>query len=953
VTDADLETTTDSYIWENQSRGTMLSTDLYLELSTSNAAPTDVIACSFTATDPSGGSVTDTVTSTVANQPPTIDSLSLSQTSLAMGDTIGCVSAESDPEGDIPSVSYSWSNETQGSVIGSGASITITPSMATGLDEISCTVTATDSYGDTDTERVSILLDETVPEFTTDASISPGTGVTTSSTLSCTGVAVDPDGGAITLSYSWANGSTTIGSTQSITLSPTTTQPTDVLSCLITATDPSGEQATSSASVMVENTAPILGSVSISPSSSVDTTTTLTCAASNSDADLESLSTTYAWSNGSTALGSGASLSLTPSLAQPADSIVCTATVVDSYGASASDTASVTISNTPPVIDSIAVIPTTSYNDSTLTCNVVASDADNQALDVAYTWTNVTAGTSLGTASSLTLDGSIASRLDEIECSASVTDASGDVISDSISLTLGNREPSSPTVTLTPNPAYIDSLLTCAPSGSSDDDGDSITYEYAWSVNGSSLTETGNTLSSGFIATDVVSCTVTPSDGLLSGTAGQSSITIDNRAPSIDSITLSPDPLYTDDHLVATVASSDADGDSLALSYSWYGNGTIIQTGSDNTLHYSLFSKEDEIEVSVTADDGNDTSAPATASIICANTPPTAPTVSVLPTEPIELVDDITCSISVDGTDLDGDSLSYSFAWSVDGADYTGASSTANSSVVPASDIVSGEEWICTATPNDGTDEGTGGSASVTVQSDWQGQLTFTNCGQTGYSGPSQSQCDSEYAGGTLDSNVTVSNGIQVWTVPSDGSYFIAAYGAQGGANNDGYNASGWDVRDGGHGAYVSGTFSLNAGDELHILVGQQGEGAATIASLTNAGGGGGTFVSLNDDPLIVAGGGGGAGNTTSTNPTHAHGTTSESGQTAPGHQIPGAGGTGGYGGAYGMSGSSQRYGGAGGGGFYGDGDDSDGYGACSGHTGGGAAYLNGGEGGVWGCGNY
>ncbi len=58
---------------------------------------------------------------------------------------------------------------------------------------------------------------------------------------------------------------------------------------------------------------------------------------------------------------------------------------------------------------------------------------------------------------------------------------------------------------------------------------------------------------------------------------------------------------------------------------------------------------------------------------------------------------------------------------------------------------------------------------------------TFTNCGATGKSGPTQSDCNSEYSGTSLDGNVTVSNGIQTWTVPSSGTYTIEAWGADGG----------------------------------------------------------------------------------------------------------------------------------------------------------------------------
>ena len=59
-------------------------------------------------------------------------------------------------------------------------------------------------------------------------------------------------------------------------------------------------------------------------------------------------------------------------------------------------------------------------------------------------------------------------------------------------------------------------------------------------------------------------------------------------------------------------------------------------------------------------------------------------------------------------------------------------------------------------------------------------------------------------------------------------------------------------------GARVRGDFTLQRGQVLKIMVGQQGKDGGSY----DVGGGGGTFVALDDNtPLIVAGGGAGAGN--------------------------------------------------------------------------------------------
>ena len=123
-------------------------------------------------------------------------------------------------------------------------------------------------------------------------------------------------------------------------------------------------------------------------------------------------------------------------------------------------------------------------------------------------------------------------------------------------------------------------------------------------------------------------------------------------------------------------------------------------------------------------------------------------------------------------------------------------------------------------------------------------QWEFSTCNQSGYAGPSQSDCNNTYGAGV----VTVNDGVQYWTVPHSGVYTIDIMGARGGEPT-GYTS--YDYY--GRGARMKGDFELTEGEVLKILVGQYGTGDYYI------GGGGGTFVATDDDePLIVAGGGGG-----------------------------------------------------------------------------------------------
>lgn len=132
------------------------------------------------------------------------------------------------------------------------------------------------------------------------------------------------------------------------------------------------------------------------------------------------------------------------------------------------------------------------------------------------------------------------------------------------------------------------------------------------------------------------------------------------------------------------------------------------------------------------------------------------------------------------------------------------------------------------------------------------GTYCFTNAGAEGRFGPDQAAIDSAYSGTAVDNQVTVTGGIQEWSVPFTGIYTVAAYGAGGGLG----------TREGraGRGAVMQGDFTLTQGTVLKILVGQSGG-----SSVDRVSGGGGTFV-LEDpaatffDALVISGGGGGYG---------------------------------------------------------------------------------------------
>jgi len=110
--------------------------------------------------------------------------------------------------------------------------------------------------------------------------------------------------------------------------------------------------------------------------------------------------------------------------------------------------------------------------------------------------------------------------------------------------------------------------------------------------------------------------------------------------------------------------------------------------------------------------------------------------------------------------------------------------------------------------------------------------------------------------------------GIQIFTIPKDGTYRIEARGGYGGSIGN-HSTNVLTAYTGGIGARIQGDFDLTEGEKLEILVGNEGDDLFYDAGIGQGGasGGGGSFVIKkssngsysNSDILIIAGGGGGA----------------------------------------------------------------------------------------------
>jgi hypothetical protein len=684
------------------------------------------------ATDSGGAICEDSVSLTVGNPPRVSISDPVDGAVVNEGEELLLVGSVSDAEDAPASLSLTWYSDLDGTISRApadahGAATASTATLSTGVHDITLRAIDSDSLQGSATVSVTVNALPTAPTV----SLSPSPAHTTDDLVATASGSSDPDGsGSISYGYAWYEDGTLSSSSSSATFPASATTKGSEYRVVVTPSDGTGEGPSAEASLTVANSAPVIGAATITPSSGVTTRTSLGCTATATDPDGDSPGMSYAWSGDAGALGSGTSLDLDTGITSPGDTITCTATATDDDGATATSTDTVTVDNTDPVLGTVSISPSSGVTtSSTLVCSASASDADGGTPTLAYAWTH--GATSLGSSSSLTLDPGTSSPGDTITCTVTASDAHGGSDSGAASVSVRNSAPSVATVSITPAVPFADDTLSCSYTGYSDPDGDPDASSFAWTVEGVAA-GTGSSLAGAFGRDDAVTCTVTPSDGSATGTPVSATVTIRNTPPVLTAVSLSPTTATTDTTLAAAVSATDLDGDTVTYSYAWSVDGSAVAATGSSLSGVSWFDKHQTVQLTVTPGDGTDSGASVSSSVVTVlNTPPEAPSLGIDPAAPREGFEDLLCEVVAASHDDDGDGVSYTMSWEVDGLAYTaGGGDTGDTGAawvgpytttwpgdsVPGEDTREGEVWSCTATPDDGDDAGTDGSADVTIE---------------------------------------------------------------------------------------------------------------------------------------------------------------------------------------------------------------------------------------------
>ncbi|HRE87682.1 MAG TPA: hypothetical protein PK095_00965 [Myxococcota bacterium] len=649
------------------------------------------VVCGATPTD--GFAVGAAVRSgevSVVNSAPALESAALAPAEVTRDAELFCSFAgwsDPDPADLAPQVGYAWWRTRDGETTGiEGASAaTFVPSILMPGDEVGCEVTPlnpglTPDRGASVRSGTSVIVNRLPVMAGVD--LAP-TNPRVDSVLTCTPVgASDADGDGLSFEFVWTRGGEVLAGAGADVLDEAFTKG-DVIVCGATVRDAFGRGDTVfSASVMIENTPPAGGYVSVSPAMGVREGTTLTCqGAGASDLDGDALTWRYAWRVDGLEV-SESTATLSSAHFDRGQSVVCTAAPFDGEEAGPPiSSGPVTVENSAPGLVAATVTPAEVARSGLLTCNFSGwSDPDPADLEpeVSYAWFVGEPGAFIpipGETSS-TFAPSALQPGDRVSCAVTplnsgLTPDRGTAVHSGTALII-NRPPSLASVALAPPSPRVDSVLTCTPGLASDPDNDAVIFTYRWlrgSAPGTPISEaTTSTLSDSFLKGEVIRCEATPRDPFGAGAPTLSpAVTIQNTAPTGGYATLSPASNVREGSTLTCAGSgaSDLDDDPITWRYGWRIDG-LESNVTTATLSSAHFDRGQSVVCTAAPFDGEEAGPPISSGpVTVENSAPGLVAATVTPAE-VARSGLLTCNFSgwsdPDPADLEPE---VSYAWFV------------------------------------------------------------------------------------------------------------------------------------------------------------------------------------------------------------------------------------------------------------------------------------------------
>lgn len=741
VQDPDVEVSSLNTSWTSDQDG-LLGSGVFdnnvLVLTTTNLSAA-VHNISLSVEDELGLNCTDTIQLSVGTSPNVSIIQPTSAQVFSLGEDVELSAQIIDLEDASAQLVVEWSSDVAGLLdedtpSNSGFSQYSINSLDAGAHVITCTATDPAGFSGSDDVEVyintppqapTILLEPVAPSSIDDL------------VVTVTGAA-DIDNDPLTYSYQWYQDGNPSGFTTP-TLSSVHTQVGEIWMVEVTASDGYTQGDVASASIQIGNTAPEITVPVISPSLAYNDDT-LTCSAIATDID-QSVTVSYAWDVDGQ-IYTGASLDLSVLSVLPTAEITCIAQTIDDQLVVDTESSSVVLSNRAPQVSAHGIVPNIAYVGAELDCNASFVEPDGESLILSYVWT--IGSTVLGTDALLTLQESDAQAGDVITCTATAADGYGESITSEAFASVQSVPTFDVQANITPSSGvYTGSSLVCSASASDPEDGH-VPVLYTWSVGttdiitGASYTVDLADVSVG----DTLICTASATDLDQNTVISTAQVQIENSIPQINTVAITPVPLYNNDIVSCSASVFDMD-ETLLPSYSWSMGGQTLGTASSLSLDASIIAPLDVLICTVDVTDGSGVFVQASESITISNRAPQAPEIEITPSLPTIGQDDLLCSITNLSIDDDGDTVGYSYAWYLDGV----LSSMFTSDTIPSTELMESQEWRCVVTPNDGIEDGAIASTTLNTPA----ACANTDCDLTVYFPDGTGMDFVEISAGTFD----------------------------------------------------------------------------------------------------------------------------------------------------------------------------------------------------------
>ncbi|TQJ06660.1 PKD domain-containing protein [Kribbella jejuensis] len=533
-----------------------------------------------TVTNTSG--LSDTTTATVtAVAAPTAQLTVTPASGLAPLQVAANAGGSSDPQNQTLSYAFDFGD---GVSTGSQAAATANHTYTT-TGTYTVAVTVTNTTGLSDTKTATVTVNQPAPPSAA-LTVTPSSGLTPLQVTADAGGSTDPQGQALTYAFDFGDGATT--GTQPTSTATHTYTTAGTYTAKVTVTNTSGLSNTTTATVTVNQPAAPTAALTVTPNSGLTPLQVTADAGGSTDPQGQTLSYAFDFGDGATT-GPQAASTATHTYTT-AGAYTVKVTVTDTSGLSATKTATVTTTQPVPPTAALTVTPSSGLTPLQVTADAGGStDPQNQTLSYTFDFGDgATTGPQAASTATHTYTTAGAYTV-----KVTVTDTSGLSATKTATVTTTQPVPPTAALTVTPSTGLIPLQVTADASGSTDPQGQTLTYAFDFGDGATTGPQAAATATHTYTVAGsyTVKVTVTDASGL--------------TATSTKVVTVATGPTYVGqvgtgssnkNQTSATITTSRAvkAGDLVVLAVqSTVGTATVTATDDVGNTYASLTTKTD------------------------------------------------------------------------------------------------------------------------------------------------------------------------------------------------------------------------------------------------------------------------------------------------------------------------------------------------------------------------